>query len=44
MNVQENVGVFILDAKEVENISGPVHFIFHDLLEELFDVFESLLG
>ena len=44
MNVQENVDVLVLDSKEIEDISCPVHFIFHHFFEKHLDIFQSLLG
>lgn len=44
MDVQEYVDVLIFYAEEVKDISCPIHFVLHDLLEEVLNIFQSLLG
>jgi hypothetical protein len=44
MNVQENVDVLVLDSKEIEDISCPVHFISHHFFEKCLDVPQRLLS
>lgn len=44
MEVKECLGVLLLDAKEVDDLSGPVHLVGNHLVHELLDALDCLLG
>jgi len=35
--VEENIDVFRLDTEKVQYVTGPVHLVLHNLLEEVLD-------
>jgi hypothetical protein len=44
VEVEETSDVFLLDAEELENVSGPVDAVGDDLFEEVLDSLNGLLG